>query len=79
MFRRRSFSNLSIGEVMLVETVKLSRIVLKVSPELAAFLTRSELNSEIVLRNGIEALEAQDVMEIIQFSISEHQKDTLFH
>jgi hypothetical protein len=79
MFRRRSFSNLLIGEVMLVETVKLSRIVLKVSPELAAFLTRSELNSEIVLRNGIEALEAQDVMEIIQYSISEHQKDTLFH
>jgi hypothetical protein len=64
---------------MLVETVKLSRIVLKVSPELAAFLTRSELNSEIVLMNGIEALEAQDVMEIIQYSISEHQKDTLFH
>jgi hypothetical protein len=64
---------------MLVETVKLSRIVLKVSPELAGFLTRSELNSEIVLRNGIEALEAQDVMEIIQYSISEHQKDTLFH
>jgi hypothetical protein len=79
MFRRKSFSNLLIGEVMLVETVKLSRIVLKVSPELAAFLTRSELNSEIVLRNGIEALEAQDVMEIIQYSISEHQKDTLFH
>ncbi|SEB76977.1 hypothetical protein [Paenibacillus sp. GP183] len=64
---------------MLVETVKLSRIVLKVSPELAGFLTLSELNSEIVLRNGIEALEAQDVMEIIQYSISEHQKDTLFH
>jgi hypothetical protein len=64
---------------MLVETVKLSRIVLKVSPELVCFLTSSELNSEIVLRNGIEALEAQDVMEIIQYSISEHQKDTLFH
>jgi hypothetical protein len=79
MFRRKSFSNLLIGEVMLVETVKLSRIVLKVSPELAGFLTLSELNSEIVLRNGIEALEAQDVMEIIQYSISEHQKDTLFH
>jgi hypothetical protein len=79
VFRRKSFSNLLIGEVMLVETVKLSRIVLKVSPELAGFLTRSELNSEIVLRNGIEALEAQDVMEIIQYSISEHQKDTLFH
>ncbi|WP_209970090.1 hypothetical protein [Paenibacillus eucommiae] len=64
---------------MLVETVKLSRIVMKLSPQLYPFLTSSELNSEIVLQYGIEALQAQDVMEIIQFSISEHQKDALFH
>jgi hypothetical protein len=79
MFRRKAFSNLLIGRVMLVETVKLSRIVLKVSPELVSFLTSSELNSEIVLRNGIDTLGTQDVMEIIQYSITEHQKDALFH
>jgi hypothetical protein len=79
MFRRKSFSNLMIGRVMLVETVKLSRIVMRVTPELVCFLTSNELNSEIVLRNGIEALGAQDVMEIIQYSIFEHQKDALFH
>jgi hypothetical protein len=79
MFRRKSFSNLMIGRVMLVETVKLSRIVMRVTPELACFLTSIELNSEIVLRNGIEALGEQDVMEIIQYSIFEHQKDALFH
>ncbi|MBP1989263.1 hypothetical protein J2Z66_000858 [Paenibacillus eucommiae] len=62
-----------------METVKLSRIVMKLSPQLYPFLTSSELNSEIVLQYGIEALQAQDVMEIIQFSISEHQKDALFH
>ncbi|WNR43196.1 hypothetical protein MJB10_19060 [Paenibacillus roseipurpureus] len=64
---------------MLVETVKLSRIVLKLTPELYPSLTSHELESEIVLRFGIEALAAEDVMEIIQFSISEHHKDTLYH
>ncbi|CAN7396015.1 MULTISPECIES: hypothetical protein [Paenibacillus] len=64
---------------MLVETVKLSRIVMKLTPELYPSLTSNELESEIVLRFGIEALAAEDVMEIIQFSISEHHKDTLYH
>ncbi len=58
-----------------METVKLSRIVMKLTPELYPFLRYSELNSEIVLKNGLEALESEDVMEIIQYSISEHQKD----
>ncbi|NEW08735.1 hypothetical protein GK047_22325 [Paenibacillus sp. SYP-B3998] len=64
---------------MLVETVKLSRIVMKLTPELVPFLTSHELDSEIVLRYGLEALEANDVMEIIQFSISEHQKEAFYH
>jgi hypothetical protein len=64
---------------MLVETVKLSRIVKKFSPELFPFLTSNELNFEIVLQYGMDALAAQDVMEIVQFSISEHQKDAFFH
>jgi hypothetical protein len=65
----------AIERVMLVETVKLSRIVMKLTPELYPFLREKELNSEIVLRNGLEALETEDVLEIVQFSISEHQKD----
>ncbi|GAA4862809.1 hypothetical protein GCM10023310_47770 [Paenibacillus vulneris] len=64
---------------MLVETVKLSTIVMRLTPELYPFLKRSELDFEIVLRNGLEALEAEDAMEIIQYSISEHQKDALLH
>ena len=52
---------------------------MKLTPELYPFLTSYELDSEIVLRFGIEALEAEDVMEIIQFSISEHHKDALYH
>lgn len=60
---------------MLVQTVRLSSIVMKLTPELFPFLKKKELDSEIVLVNGIEALEAEDAMEIIQYSISEHQKD----
>ncbi|MDR6878932.1 hypothetical protein J2X61_000677 [Bacillus sp. 3255] len=62
-----------------METVKLSRIVMKLTPELYPFLTSCELDSEIVLMFGLEALEAEDVMEIIQFSITEHHKDALYH
>ncbi|NOU97949.1 hypothetical protein GC093_32690 [Paenibacillus sp. LMG 31456] len=64
---------------MLVETVKLSAIVMRLTPELYPFLKRTELEFEIVLRNGLEALEAEDAMEIIQYSISEQQKDALLH
>ncbi|WP_213523745.1 hypothetical protein [Paenibacillus sp. J31TS4] len=60
---------------MKMETVKLSRIVMKLTPELYSSLKPNELNSEIVLANGIDALESEDALEIIQYSISEHQKD----
>ncbi len=64
---------------MLVETVKLATIVKRLTPELYPFLKKRELESEIVLRNGLEALETEDAMEIIQYSISEHQKDAFLH
>lgn len=65
--------------MMLVETVKLSRIVMKLSPELVPFLKKKELDSDIVLMDGLDALEADDVMEIVQFSISEHSRDAFLH
>jgi hypothetical protein len=49
------------------------------TPELYPFLKQHELESEIVLVNGIAALEAQDAVEIIQYSIYEHQKDARLH
>lgn len=58
-------------------TVTLSRIVMRLTPELVPYLTRRELESQIVLRDGLQALDAGDVMEIVQFSISEHQKDAI--
>ncbi|MDB5056333.1 MAG: hypothetical protein JWM44_4383 [Bacilli bacterium] len=62
-----------------METVRLSRIVMMLTPELFPFLKRNELELEIVLVNGFAALAAEDAMEIIQYSIYEHQKDAQLH
>lgn len=64
---------------MKMETVKLSRIVMKFTPELYPFLRTSELDTEVVLRNGVESLDTEDVVEIIQHRITEYQKDALLH
>jgi hypothetical protein len=69
----------SIGRVRSVETVSLSRIVMMLTPELYPFLKRNELDFQIVLANGIDALVAEDAVEIIQHSIYEHQKDARLH
>jgi hypothetical protein len=52
---------------------------MKFTPELYPFLKSKELESDIVLMHGLDALEAEDALEIIQYSISEHQKDALIH
>ncbi|CAG7650752.1 hypothetical protein PAECIP111802_04797 [Paenibacillus allorhizosphaerae] len=70
---------MTTGRVMLVETVRLATIVMKLTPDLYPTLTKIELESEIVLRNGLASLMAEDAMEIIQYSISEHQKDAFLH
>ncbi len=62
-----------------METVKLSDIVLKWFPEMLPFLKQNELNSRIVLRDGIGILEAEDALEIIQYSICEHQNPSFLH
>jgi len=64
---------------MEVETVKLSRIVMEVTPEFYPFLKQSELDSSIVLRDGLDVLDPQDAVEIIQHSIYQHQKESLLH
>jgi hypothetical protein len=62
-----------------METVKLSRIVTKLTPELYSSLTDFELDSDIILMYGFEQLQVQDVLEIIQHSIYEHRKNALLH
>ncbi|WP_082083540.1 hypothetical protein [Paenibacillus beijingensis] len=62
-----------------MEAVKLSRIVEKLAPELQSFLTESELDLKIVLRDGLALLEPHDAMEIVQHSICEHQNQAMLH
>ncbi|AIQ12393.1 hypothetical protein PDUR_11060 [Paenibacillus durus] len=58
---------------MEMETVKLSEIVMKWYPDMMPFLKQDELDSMIVLRDGLSILDSADAMDIIQYSICEHQ------
>lgn len=58
-----------------METVKLSDIVLRWYPEMLPSLKQNELNSMIVLRDGMSILKQADALEIIQYSICEHQNN----
>lgn len=62
-----------------MEMVKLASIVLKLSPELYPFLKPDELDTCIVLKDGVERLALDDVLEIVEHSIYKHQKDALIH
>ncbi|MDF2718083.1 MAG: hypothetical protein K0R28_5008 [Paenibacillus sp.] len=64
---------------MLMETVKLSRIVMKLTPDMYPCLKSSELDIDIVLKYGLEALEAEDALDIVKYSISEYSKGALLH
>ncbi len=62
-----------------METVKLEQIVMKWFPDMLPFFNQKELNSMIVLRDGLTILESEDAMEIIQLSICEHQSTAFLH
>lgn len=59
-----------------METVKLSTIIKLVEPELAELLTSSELAMPVVLRDGIESVSNNDILEIIEASILLKGKST---
>ena len=62
-----------------METVSLSKIVMKILPEFYEMLTEAELDYLIVLRNGLESVDHQDVWEIIHHSIYKHQQQAPLH
>ncbi|WP_018750478.1 hypothetical protein [Paenibacillus sanguinis] len=62
-----------------METVKLEQIVLKWFPDMLPFLNQKELESTIILRDGFTILEPQDALEIIHYSICEHQNSAFLH
>jgi hypothetical protein len=61
------------------ETVKLGTIVERLAPEMLHCLTSQELETKIVLRDGIELLAPADALEIVQFSICRGQTGTILH
>ncbi|ANS73835.1 hypothetical protein AWM70_03995 [Paenibacillus yonginensis] len=64
---------------MEMETVKLEQIVIKWFPDMLPFFNQKELDSIIMLRDGFKMLEQEDAMEIMQYSICEHQNSNLLH
>jgi len=52
---------------------------MRLTPELYPSLTNFELDSDIILMYGVDKLQAEDVLEIIQHSINEHRKNALLH
>ena len=62
---------------MHAETVTLASIVMKCTPEMYNALKKEELNSVIVLRDGLACLDAEGALDIIRHSICEHQKGLL--
>ncbi|MMZ70709.1 hypothetical protein D3C76_519190 [compost metagenome] len=65
--------------VVEMETVKLAQIVMKWFPDMLPFFNQKELDSMIILRDGLTILEPEDALEIIQFSICEHQNSSFLH
>lgn len=64
---------------MEMEAVKLEQIVMKWYPDMLSFLKQQELDSVIVLRDGLGILEAEDALDIIHHSILEHQSPEVLH
>lgn len=65
--------------MMEMETVKLVTIVERLAPEFISFLTLQELDTSIVLRDGLGVLDTDDAVEIIQISICRGQSSTVLH
>ncbi len=63
----------------MMNSLKLSEIVLSVRPELFHLLTVQELDLQIVLKHGLDALEPEDVLEIIEASIIHNKENDALH
>lgn len=63
----------------MMNSLKLSEIVLSVRPELFHLLTAQERDLQIVLKHGLDALEPEDVLEIIEASIIHNKENDALH
>lgn len=61
-----------------METVRLETIINSVMPEVHRVLTPEELDVSIVLRDGVQALDRHDVLEIVEATIHTRSR-TILH
>lgn len=59
--------------------IPLGNLVQFVSPKLRHLLKEEELTQWIVLQNGIQQVDKQDLVEIVEAVILEHQKTPFYH
>ncbi|GGE20090.1 hypothetical protein GCM10011571_22550 [Marinithermofilum abyssi] len=57
-----------------METLKLSTLILTVSPDLYELLKEEELDSEVILHTDIRLINRKDLNEIIEQTIQHHHK-----
>lgn len=61
-----------------METIKLSTIVMAVTPDLYGLLTPQELEADVLIQGDIQSLKREDVSRIIASAI-EQSVDTPYH
>ncbi|TVP86912.1 MAG: hypothetical protein EA344_02830 [Alkalicoccus sp.] len=59
--------------------ISLGHLVQQKSPNWLHLLTDSERMKDIVLKNGVESINEEDVMEIMEAVIAEYAKETIHH
>ena len=64
---------------METQTLKLSEIVLSVRPDLYHLLTSRERELQIVLKQGLNSLKPEDLLEIIEASIIYNKENDALH
>jgi len=60
-----------------LETLKLATLIRFVDPDLTSILTNYELEMPVVIRDGINSVTNQDILEIIEASII--RKGAFYH
>lgn len=62
-----------------MQSIKLSELVLAVSPELYDLLTEAERDSDIILQGDVSSLDEEDINYIIEKTIAHYHQDAPYH
>ncbi|MCR6107631.1 hypothetical protein HXA34_15095 [Salipaludibacillus agaradhaerens] len=62
-----------------MQQISLENLVQHVSPQWLHLLTSKERSQSIVLRDGLQRLNAEDLAEIMEAVIQEHAKKCYYH